>query len=85
MLVGRPLRLAEVKDVALLLALAEREVRLWGSMDLRIIHTIGHAADRLDCLAADRWLAEQSTPRNASLFSLRVGDTTVSLSSTARC
>jgi hypothetical protein len=77
-LIGRPLCIADVKDVALLLALAEREARLWGPMGLRIVHTTAHAVDRLDRLAADRWLAEQSEPRNASPFSLRVGNRTIS-------
>jgi hypothetical protein len=76
-LIGRPLCIADVKDVALLLALAEREARLWGPMGLRIVHTTARAVDRLDRLAADRWLAEQNAPRNASPFALRVGKYTV--------
>jgi len=76
-LIGRPLCIADVKDVALLLALAEREARLWGPMGPRIVHTTAHAVDRLDRLAADRWLAEQSAPRNAP-FSLRVGNRMIS-------
>lgn len=77
-LIGRPLCIADVKDVALLLALAEREARLWGPMGLRVVHTTAHAVDRLDRLAADRWLDEQSASRNAGPFSLRVGKYTVS-------
>jgi hypothetical protein len=77
-LIGRPLCIADVKDVALLLALAEREARLWGPLGLRIVHSTARAVDRLDRLAADRWLAEQSAPRNASPFALRVGNYTVS-------
>jgi hypothetical protein len=72
-LTGRPFCIADVKDVALLLALAEREARLWGPMGVRIVHTTAHAVDRLDRLAADRWLDEQSAPRNA----LRVGNYTI--------
>ena len=77
-LIGRPLCIADVKDVALLLALAEREARLWGPMGVRIVHTTARAVDRLDRLAADRWLDEQSAARNASPFTLRVGKYTVS-------
>jgi hypothetical protein len=76
-LIGRPLCIAAVKDVALLLALAEREARLWGPMGPRIVHTTAHAVDRLDRLAADRWLAKQPAPRNAP-FSLRIGSRTIS-------
>ena len=76
-LIGRPLYMAELTDVALLLALAEREARLWGPMGLRIVHTTAHAIDRLDRLAADRRLAEQSAARNAGPFSLRIGKYTV--------
>jgi len=77
-LIGRPLCIADVKDVALLLALAEREARLWGPMGLRIVHTTAHAIDRIDRIAADRWLEGQSAPRNAGPFSLRVGNYTIS-------
>jgi len=77
-LIGRPLCITDVKDVALLLALAEREAHLWGPMGPRIVHTTAHAIDRLDRMAADRWLDEQSAPRNAGPFSLRVGKYTVS-------
>lgn len=77
-LIGRPLCISEVKDVALLLALAEREARLWGPMGLRIVHTTAHAIDRLDRLAADRRLGEQSAQRNAGPFSLRFGNHTIS-------
>jgi len=76
-LIGRPLCIADVKDVALLLALAEREARLWGPMGLRIVHTTARAVDRLDRLAADRWLEEQNAPRNAGPFSLQVGNHTI--------
>jgi hypothetical protein len=74
-LVGQPLCIADLKDVALLLALAEREARLWGAIGVRIVHTTAHAVDRLDRLAADRWLDEQRAPRNAGPFSLKVGNT----------
>jgi hypothetical protein len=39
-------------------------------MGVRIVHTTAHAVDRL---AADRWLDEQSAPRNA----FRVGNYTI--------
>jgi len=69
-LVGRPLCVAEVGDVAFVLALAEREARMWGRPGERIVQTCAHAIDRLDQAAARRWLAERS-PRNAA--ELRIG------------
>ena len=77
-LAGQPLCIADLKHVAFLLALAEREARLWGSMGVRIVHTVARAVDRLDRLAADCWLNEQSAPRNAGPFALRVGNHTIS-------
>jgi hypothetical protein len=77
-LAGQPLRIADVKDVAILLALAEREARLWGSMGVRIVHTVAHAIDRLDRLAADCGRDAQGAPRNAGPFSLRIGNHTIS-------
>ena len=77
-LIGRPLCIADVKDVALLLALAEREARLWGPIGVRIVHTIAHAIDRLDRLAADRWLDGQNAARNAGPFALQVGNYKIS-------
>ena len=69
-LVGRPLCVGEVGDVAFVLALAEREARMWGAPGVRIVHTCAHAIDRLDQAAARQWLAERA-PRNAA--ELRIG------------
>jgi hypothetical protein len=64
---GRPLCVADVPDVAFVLALADREANLWGASGRRIVQTCAHAIDRLDQAAARRWLDER-TVRN-----LRVG------------
>ncbi|MGN6105491.1 MAG: hypothetical protein ACTHU0_10335 [Kofleriaceae bacterium] len=78
-LVLRPICVADVRDVAFLLALAEREARRFGSPGLRIIHSTAHAIDALDRIAADRWLDAQraeevsTTARNAGPFELRIG------------
>ena len=77
-LVMRPLCIADVHDVAFLLALAEREARLYGPTGLRVVHSTARAIDQLDRLAADRWLEEQSGARNADPFQLRIGDYTFS-------
>jgi hypothetical protein len=77
-LAGQPLCIADIRAVATLLALAEREARLWGSMGVRIVHTVARAVDRLDRLAANCWLDEQNAPRNAGPFALRVGNHTIS-------
>jgi len=71
---GRPLCVAEVGDVAFVLALADREARLWGPAGPRIVRTCAHAVDQLDQEAARRWLAERA-PRNA--LGLRIGHTTI--------
>ena len=76
LLVGRPLCVADVRDVAFLLALAERESRLWGPTGPRLVATAAHAVDRLDQAAAARWQARTvgpSTPdstRNAPALSI---------------
>ncbi len=67
---GRPLCVADVPDVAFVLALAEREARLWGTSGRRIVHTCARAIDQLDQAAARQWL-EQRAPRNRA--ELRVG------------
>jgi hypothetical protein len=77
-LVMRPLCIADVRDVAFLLALAEREARLYGPMGLRVVHSTARAIDQLDRLAADRWLATQGGERNAGPFELRIGDYKIS-------
>ncbi len=77
-LVLRPICIADIKDVAFALALAEREARLFGSQGIAIVHSTAHAIDRLDRIAADRWLAAQSGARNAGPFELRIGGTSIS-------
>ena len=77
-LVMRPLCIADATDVAFMLALAEREARLYGPMGLRVVHSTARAIDQLDRLAADRWLAAQGGERNASPFELRIGDYKIS-------
>jgi hypothetical protein len=77
-LVMCPLCIADVKDVAFLFALAEREARLYGPTGLRVVHSTARAVDQLDRIAADRWLAEQSGARNAGPFQLRIGDYAIS-------
>jgi len=64
---GRPLCVADVPDVAFVLALADREATQWGPSGRRIVQTCAHAIDRLDQAAARRWLDERA-PRN-----LRIG------------
>jgi len=64
---GRPLCVADVRDVAFVLALADREARLWGASGQRIVRTCAQAIDRLDQAAARKWL-DARAPRN-----LRVG------------
>src|SRR5262249_39286735 len=68
-LVLRPICIADIKAVAFVLALAEREARMYGPQGLSIVHSTAHAIDRLDRIAADRWLAG-SGARNAGPFSL---------------
>jgi hypothetical protein len=77
-LAGQALCIADLKAVAILLALAEREARLWGAMGVQIVHTVARAVDRLDRIAADCLLDEQSEPRNAGPFSIRIGNHTIS-------
>lgn len=51
---GRPLCIADVRDVAFVLALADRESRLWGAAGPRLVATAARAVDRLDQDAAGR-------------------------------
>jgi len=67
---GRPLCVADVGDVAFVLALADREARMWGASGQRIVRTCAHAIDRLDQAAARQWLDERA-PRNRA--ELRIG------------
>ncbi len=77
-LVLQPICIADIKDVAFALALAEREARMFGPQGIAIVHSTAHAIDRLDRIAADRWLAAQSRARNAGPFELRIGGTSSS-------
>lgn len=77
-LVLRPICIADIKHVAFVLALAEREARMYGLQGIAIVHSTAHAIDRLDRIAADRWLAAQTGARNAGPFSLNIGGTTIS-------
>ena len=76
-LVLRPICIADIKAVAFVLALAEREARMYGPQGLSIVHSTAHAIDRLDRIAADRWLAGNGA-RNAGPFSLNIGGMTLS-------
>ena len=69
-LVMRPICVADVRDVALVLALAEREARDRGIGALRIVHSTARAIDALDQLAAEY---ATTPPRNASIASLTFG------------
>lgn len=69
-LVLRPICLSDVRDVALVLALAEHEARMHGIGGLKIVHSTARAIDALDQIAADR---ASRSPRNASLASLALG------------
>jgi len=76
-LVMRPICVADVRDVAFVLALAERQAQAYGADGLKIVHSTAKAIDALDRVAAERWLAEQASGRNASPFALRIGGYTI--------
>jgi hypothetical protein len=59
-LVGTPIAVADARDVAFVLALAERAARTRGLADLKIVHSTARALDVLDQRAAQR----ATTPRN---------------------
>lgn len=69
LLEGRPLRIADVRDVGFLLGLAAREAELFGHPGARIVQMTALAADELDRLAAERWMKRLSTvsARNAEI------------------
>ncbi len=69
-LVLRPICLADIRDVAVVLALAEREARAHGIGALKIVHSTARAIDALDQVAAER---AASATRNASFASLALG------------
>ncbi len=56
-LVLRPICIADVRDVALVLALAERAARSHGLVGLKIVHSTARAIDSLDRVAAERAMA----------------------------
>jgi hypothetical protein len=62
LMTGRPLCVADVGDVAFMLALADRESRGWGPTGPRLVATAAHAIDRLDQDAAARWQARTAPP-----------------------
>lgn len=62
-LVGTPVCVADVRDVAFVLALADREAEAYGPAGHRIVRSTALAADRLDAEAARRWMARRT--RNA--------------------
>ena len=71
-LIGRPLCIADVRDVGFLLALAAREAGLYGPGGRKVVETTARAVDKLDRLAAQRWMSETDTaPRNA--FEIKIG------------
>jgi hypothetical protein len=75
LLVGRPLCVADVRDVAFMLALADREAQLWGPTGPRLVATTARAVDKLDHAAAGAWKARAGVgeaTRNAA--ELRLGD-----------
>lgn len=69
-LVGRSVRVVEMRDAVFVLALAEREAEAFGAPGRCIVATTARAIDRLDTAAARR--AEPGTPRNAGI-ELRLG------------
>jgi hypothetical protein len=69
-LVLRPISIADIRDVALALALAEREARTLGLGALKVVHSTARAIDALDQVAAQRLTA---SPRNSPLTSLAIG------------
>jgi hypothetical protein len=50
----RPICVADIRDVALVLALGEREARSYGIGALKIVHSTARAIDACDALAAER-------------------------------
>jgi hypothetical protein len=68
-LVLRPICIADVRDVALVLALAEREARAHGLGGLKVVHSTARAIDALDQLAA----ARATSPRNSPFASVALG------------
>lgn len=61
-LVLRPICIADARDVALVLALAEREARAYGLPALKIVHSTARALDALDQRAAERAIEPRNNP-----------------------
>ncbi len=61
-LVLRPICIADVRDVALVLALAEREARGYGLGGLKIVHSAARAIGAIDQVAAQRATETPTTP-----------------------
>lgn len=61
-LAGRPIVVTDARDVAFVLALAEREARTQGLADLKIVHSTARALDLLDQQAAQRATAPRNNP-----------------------
>ncbi len=62
-LIGQPLCIADVRDVAFVLALADREADAYGPAGHRIVRSTAIAIDQLDADMAQRWMAART--RNA--------------------
>lgn len=68
-LVLRPICIADVRDVALVLALAEREARAYGPGALKVVHSTARAIDKVDQIAAERASgATRNSPRVSFAF-----------------
>jgi len=61
-LAGTPIAVADARDVAFVLALAERAARTSGLADLKIVHSTARALDVLDQQAAVRATAPRNNP-----------------------
>lgn len=69
----RPICVADVRDVALVLAIADREAKAHGLGALKVVHSTARAIDKLDQLAADRATATRNNPF-ASLALAAIGN-----------
>lgn len=63
----RPICVADIRDVALVLALADREARAHGIGALKVVHSTARAIDALDSLAAERATAATRNSQYATL------------------
>jgi hypothetical protein len=66
----RPICVADVRDVALVLALGEREARTYGIGALKIVHSTARAIDAVDALAAERTTPTRNDPYTTLALSL---------------